>query len=354
MKDIRWGYTKLLAAGAVVFSLCGCISTPVEQQRIASLPAIKVDNSVVSQRKSALCEVMIDDKVRGVALFPSSWLDHSADDVVSRVKSYNFNRIYFILTSEAELDEKLAELIGCATREGVESHIFLRQRDYYPRSRGNRIKRAMLPEYPQIADMGRIIEEFAKEKLKDGKISGFSVLIEPHRFNALEQRKGGIHPCFMWRDDAFGIGKDNDMLMVKSLNDAKKLTPSQIPFTPAVADFYHEWAVEKKLSCGRINDFSAIATNAPEVILMMTGNKPTLAVSGVTNELAQAKENSVILLFGVADHHSGNPERFRRRTFTDLVKAINYGRARLAGYPARAGVITGPLRALEYMCYEKE
>ena len=354
MSFVRWRYTKLLAAGAVVFSLCGCISTPVEPQRKASVPVMKVDNSVASQRKSALCEAMLDDKVRGVALYPSSWLEHPADDVISRVKSYNFNRIYFVLTSETELDEKLAELIGCATREGVESYIFLRQRDYYPRSRGNRIKRAMLPEYPQFSDMGRIINEFAANELKDGKISGFTVLIEPHRFNALEQRKGGIHPCFMWRDDAFGIGKDNDMLMAKSIEDAKKLTSSQIPFTPAVADFYHEWAIEKKLSCGKINDFSAIATNSPEVILLMTGNKPTVAVSGVKNELAQAKESSVILLFGVSDHHSSDRERFRRRTFTDFVKAIKYGRAQLASCPARAGIITGPLRALEYMCYEKE
>jgi hypothetical protein len=355
MKNIRKGYKYLMTAGAVLFLLSGCISTPVTPQREAAAPALRVSESVAAKRKADLCEALIDEKIRGVVLYPASWKNYSVDDVISRVKSYNFNRIYFVITSEDELDERVAELIRCATREGVDSHIFLRQRDYYPRHRGNLIVRYFLPEYPQTADLGRIIREFADEFLGDeGKISGFTVLLEPHRFNVTEQRKRGIHPCFIWRDDAFGIGFDNDILTKKTLEDAGKLTASAIAFTPAAADFYHEWAAEGKLSRGRVNDFSALATNAPEVVLLMTGNKPTAAVAGVRNELREAKTSSVILLFAVADHLSIGRERFRRRNFTDFVKAVKYGREKLSAYPAKSGIITGPLRALEYMCYEEE
>ncbi len=354
MKMIPYGYIKLIAAGAVVFSLTGCVSTPVTPQREAAAPVMRVDESVASGRKAALNEAIIDEPVRGVTVYPASWKNHTADDVISRVKSYNFNRVYFVITSERELDDRLAELIQCADREGVAPYIFLRQRDYYPRHRGNLIVRHLRPEYPQIADMTRIIGEFAGKLEENVKINGFTILLEPHRFNLLEQRKRGIHPCFVWKDDAFGIGKDNDMLVEKTFADAGVLSKSSIPFTPAIADFYHEWAEDGKLAKGRINDVSALAANAPEVILLMTGNKPTVSIAGVKNELKAAQANSVILLFAVADHLSVSRERFRRRTFTDFVRAVKYGREKLSGYPAKAGIITGPLRALEYMCYEKE
>ena len=358
MKISRPGYKKLTAAGAAILLLSGCVSTPVTPQREAATPVLRVKQQVAAQRKADLCEALIDEKIRGIILYPASWKNHSADDVISRVKSYNFNRIYFVLTSERELDERLLGLIKCATREGLESHIFLRQRDYYPRHRGNLIVRSVRPEYPQTADMARIIQEFSQELAEDeenpGKISGFTILLEPHRFNIIEQRKRGIHPCFVWRDDAFGTSGDNDMLTRKTIEDAKKLTSSPIAFTPAVADFYHEWAADGKLSVGKISDFAALAANAPQVILLMTGNKPTASVSQVENELRESKANSVILLFAVADHLSIDRERFRRRNYSDFVKAVKYGKKQLSGYPAKAGIITGPLRALEYMCYEEE
>ena len=356
MKIIPSGYLKLLAAGAVVFTLSGCISTPVTPQRAAATPVMRVKETVAAQRKSDLYEAIIDEKIRGIAVYPGSWKNHSADDVISRVKSYNFNRVYFVLTSERELDDNLVQLVKCANNEGIAPYIFLRQRDYYPRHRGNFIVRFFRPEYPQTENMGCIIKEFA-QKLEDeeaGKLAGFTILLEPHRFNLIEQRKGGIHPCFVWSNDAFGIGGDNDQLIRKSIADAKKLTGSEIPFTPAIADFYHEWAVDGKLSTGKIGDIAEIATNSPEVILMMSGNKPSTSVAGVVNELKASKDKSVILLFAVADHLSVNKERFRRRNFTDFVKAIKYGNKKLSGYPAKAGIITGPLRALEYMCYEEE
>lgn len=354
MRIIPAGYTKLIAAGAVIFSLAGCVSTPVTPQRTAAVPVMRVSESVAAGRKAAFNEAVIDEQIRGTVVYPASWRNHTADDVISRVKSYNFNRVYFVITSERELNGQLVQLIKCANKEGIEPYIFLRQRDYYPRHRGNLIVRFFRPEYPQIADMGEIIRKFSGEFEENEKICGFTVLLEPHRFNVLEQRKRGVHPCFIWRDDAFGIGKDNDVLVGKTLEQAGKLSSSAIAFTPAIADFYHEWTDEKKIANARINDISRLATNAPEVILLMSGNKPSSSIAGVENELKEAKEKSVILLFAVADHLSVSRERFRRRTFTDLIRALKYGREKLSGYPAKAGIITGPLRALEYMCYEKE
>ena len=336
----------VLAAG--VFS--GCISsTPVSPRRPASEPVLKVDDNTVARRKAAFIRATGKSKVRGVVIYPQSWKDHPADDVIKRAKSYRFNRIYFVISSELELSENLENLLDSSIKAGIAPYIVIRQRDYCKRFRGNAFIRSFSKEYPDVFEVSKMVAEY----VKSGRASGFVILIEPHRFTSVEQRQGGIDSCFIWSDLNFGAGCDNDILMKKSFATAAKAAKLNVPFTPAIADFYHEWAVDGKLSTGNINETAKLADGSPEVLLLSTGNKPSEMAAGIKNEFDAAK-CSIIPVFMVADHLSEDTARLRRRNFSDFVRGIGFGVGKLTLRKSYSGFVTGPLRSLEYMSLEKE
>ena len=131
------GKVKLVLSVAVLAAVfSGCVSsTPAEPQRPAAEPVLKVDDNTVFRRKAAFIRASGKSKVRGIAVYPQSWKGYPADEVVKRVKSYKFNRIYFIITSEVELNDELEELMAGSVKAGIAPYIVIRQRDYYNRYR---------------------------------------------------------------------------------------------------------------------------------------------------------------------------------------------------------------------------
>jgi hypothetical protein len=337
-----------------VFS--GCVSsTPVAPQRPAALPVMKAADKVVKARKKAFANACRGSKIRGVVVYPLSWKDVPADEVVRKAASYGFNSMYFVISSEVELDSHLEELCISAVKSGIAPHIVLRQRDYFKRFRGNAFVRSFKTEYPDIVEVSRRVAEFSDNLGDEGKIAGFSIILEPHRFNAVEQRRGGVDNCFIWDNKNFGPGSDNDMLMKKSFADAAlAANESDIAFVPVIADFYHEWAKDGKLSCGKITDTAKLSTSKKDVLLLSTGNKPTAVAAQIKDEFADADDTKITLVIMVADHLSVNESAFRRRNFSDFLNGIKYGTGKLKSLKAFNGLVTGPLRALEYMCHEEE
>ena len=269
-------------------------------------------------------------------------------------RCYCFDSVYFVVTSELELDDNLEELLISASKAKLSSHIVLRQRDFYKRVKGNTLTRVFVAESPDIVEMAELVSDFADSLDDDAKVSGFTIMLEPHRFNAVEQRRGA-DSCFIWDDRSYGIGLDNDMLMNKSFTDfALAAKASDLPFVPAVYDFYHELAKEKKLSKGSINEVAKLSSSKKDVLLISTGSRPSAVAENIKNEFAGASDCRIKLVFMVADHLSVNESVFRRRNFTDFVRGIKYGTSKLAGKKAYNGIITGPLRVLDYMCHEEE
>ena len=351
MDILFYGKSRLLLTSAIfamaVFS--GCISTPVTPQRIAAEPVEKVDDAVVAQRKAAFVRAVKRTPVRGVLVYPLSWKDFPAEEVASRAASYGFNRIYFVVSSEQEINCRLEDLMESAVKKGITPYIVLRQRDYFNRHRGNGFVRLFKNRYPDLLS----VSEKAADYVEDCKAGGFVILIEPHRFTSVEQRRGGIDSCFVWSDINFGIGLDNDVLMKKSFSEVSRAAKSGVPFVPAIADFYHELAAEGKISIGKINETAKLASGTPEVLLVSTGTKPSAVAENIKNEFSSAN-CKITLVFIVGDHLSEDSRRFRRRNFTDFVRGIGHGTGQLASQKAYNGFVTGPLRALEYMCREKE
>lgn len=350
----------LLIVSAAVFSvisLCGCVPHTVpEPQKPAFTPVMRVSDRLAARRKAAFKNIVKDIGVRGIAVYPGSWKHVPEKEVIDKIAAYGFNRIYFIITGETELDNNLAKLFKYASQANIKGYIVLRQRDYFKPWQGNGFVRLFKPSFPDLAELAEDIADFSEDLEDDewGKVSGFSILLEPHRFNSVAHRRGGVDSCFVWSDKTFGANLDNDMLMKKSMSEAADAAKKSVPFTPAITDFYHEWATEGKLSTGTIDSVAALATTpAPEVLLIATGNKPTEVVKGTKNEFAQSR-CSIIPVLLVADHLSVETGRFRRRNFTDFLRGVKYGTNKMAENPKLSGFVTGPLRALEYMCYEEE
>ena len=357
MKSKIAGKITALSAGAILVccGFSGCISTPAAPQRPFSLPVLQANAKVIQSRKQQFISISAKNKIRGVAVYPLSWKDVPAAEVIRRAASYKFNRIYFVISSEQELDDRLEELCVCASKENIASYIVLRQRDYFKPFRGNAFVRMFKQEYPDLQEVSRRIADFADSLDDEGKIAGFSIILEPHRFNQVEQRRGGVDSCFVWDEKSFGIGFDNDMLMKKTFADVAAVQKeSDLPFVPVISDFYHEWRKENKISCGSIGEVAKLSSSKKDVLLLSTGNKPTAVVNGVKNEFADAGNCRITLLLLVADHLSVDSEAFRRRNFTDFLRGVKYSTDKIAGKKSYNGLVTGPLRAMEYMCHEKE
>ncbi|MBO5991379.1 MAG: hypothetical protein J6R00_07005 [Lentisphaeria bacterium] len=358
VKCFRAQYIKSLAA--VLFSgvfLCGCFShTAPEPQKPAFTPVMRVSDRMVARRKAAFKNIVKNIGVRGIAVYPGSWKHVPAQEVISKISAYGFNRIYFVITSECEIDGKLYELFAQAEKAKIGAHILLRQRDYFSPWQGNAFVRMFKTSYPQLVEVSKEIADLNEELVDDktGRVAGFSILLEPHRFTTVAHRRGGVDGCFIWSEKTFGAGLDNDMLMKKSMADARAAAKSAVPFTPAIADFYHDWAVGGKLSTGTVDSIAALSTTGtPEVLLLSSGNKPTEVPKGLSAEFAQGKCRIIPVML-VADHLSVDKDRFRRRNYTDFLRGVKYGTEKMAENPNLAGFVTGPLRALEYMCYEEE
>ena len=344
---------KYIFSAVFAVVLCGCVSTPVASQKPAALPVDRVSENTAASRRMAFRNALGTREIHGVVVYPGSWHEYSSSSVIAKAAAYGFNRIYFVITSEAELDDKLRELVSDAAKAGIASHIVLRERDFVKYPRGNAFVRSFKPEYPQIPGAGKLVQDF-NDSLEEGKggISGITVLIEPHRLNSREQYSGASGSCFIWQEDTFGAGLDNDMLMKKSLANAAEVAKLKIPFTPAIADFYHEWSVDGKLTQGRISDIEKLSETG-SVLLLSSANKPGMIAESMKNEFLACKCGITPVIL-VADHLSVDSVKFRRRTFSDFLRGVSYGRDKMVNKKQCRGFITGPLRALEYMCYEKE
>ena len=171
VKCFRAQYIKSLAA--VLFSgvfLCGCFShTAPEPQKPAFTPVMRVSDRMVARRKAAFKNIVKNIGVRGIAVYPGSWKHVPAQEVISKISAYGFNRIYFVITSECEIDGKLYELFAQAEKAKIGAHILLRQRDYFSPWQGNAFVRMFKTSYPQLVEVSKEIADLNEELVDDQK-----------------------------------------------------------------------------------------------------------------------------------------------------------------------------------------
>lgn len=333
--------------------LCGC-STPERKPFPLVDPPRVAESGTLKERTAQFRKFAGEFETCGIGIYPSAFeYRYTNSEVLERIKALGFNRIYCYITSETELDEHLSEFLTLASQAGYPVEIVIMQRDYYRKYRTNQLIRPLIKQYPTLIQAVQKIIEFQSELLPETvKISGITTVIEPHMFNTSNtERSNGL--LFSWKENAYGIGRDNDMLMRDAFEQLKKIRalPGMPQFTVAVPDFYHEKAAAGLLSAGKITDFQKFADR---VIVVNSGNRPTQLVKFAEDELkSSAAGGKILISIPLAHHVSENSGGLRRRDWNDFMHALNYSAENLKKHSSFGGFVISPLALVEFLRQER-
>lgn len=351
---MRKNYLRCLGFAAVLLS-AGCAVTPVPAIR----PAVKAVNQVtveeLAQRNAAFAEATQGLEAKMAVIYPAAYPEENPEEVLKRVLETGFNRVLLVINSEAELCDRLVEFFRSADKLALPAELVIRQRDYFPRSRGDALWRMLSSRYLDLIEVSRKAGEFHEKLKSDGLngLAGFNVVFEPHMFNAVSGRYSGAGVNFQWSEDTFGLDLDNDVMVKNSFEIFRQLPIAGVPFTPIVADSYHEWAQEGKLSLGKTTDFAALSRPEGRVMILLSGNRPSQTYSNVKAEL----ENTQVMVYPiimVADHLSVEQGALRRRNWTDLINTLKYFSGKMKDAPHCGGFALGPFPVVDYLRNERE
>jgi len=350
---MKYHIPVLLAA--VLAAVSGCVSTPVRPAQQLMLPELEAPKEVQAQRAADFRKLTSKVKIRGVGGYLSGLRETvlTTEQILDRVQALGFNRIYFYVSSEKQLDGLFRDFIAASNHRNIPVEVVLNQRDFYFRSTGNRIIRFFRPEYLRVDDAAEMVARFNDASPDDAKLAGLTVIIEPHLFTPTNPDTPP-DTLYYWSDRTFGDDLDNARLMRETLAQLResKARWGSGNFTIAAADFYHELAMEGKLPVGKITDFCAIS---PRVLLIDSGNKPRAAAQAVENELAAMPKGSCGLVgISLAGHTSVDAGALRRRDWNDLMRAMRYMLGRFEKHPTFNGFLLAPIEALEFVRMERD
>jgi len=342
------------AASMCLLAVMGCVSTPVRPVPPLVLPELAAPVEVQNQRAREFRELTAGVKTRGVGVYLNAVEQTIAPGfLLDRVAALGANRLYCYVSSEKQLDDFFRNLIAEAARRNIAVEVVLNQRDFYCRATGNKIVRLFRPSYMRLDEAARAVSEFNDRLPPGGKLSGMTVISEPHMFLPTNPDTPP-DTLYYWSDSTYGPGLDNAMLMEQTLDMLKKIAAEnpQLPVTCGMADFYHELAVEGKLPLGRIGDFCAAS---PRVMLLDSGNKPSQAAKVVEDELAALPRGSVALVgINLAGHTSVDAGALRRRDWNDLMRGMKHLLGKFQKHPGFEGFVLAPFSALEFVRLERD
>ena len=343
-----------LTIASLFTALTGCsVATPQAAVRPAVPPLRQAEKAQIQARCAEIKKLLSPLEIRGIALYPRAFeLGYTPGKICGFLLEAGFNRIYLHITSETELNEKLAAFLDAAQAKDLPVELIFRQSNFHQRSRGNRILQKLRPPYPGLPEMLCKAAQFNAGLKGKGRIKALTVVAEPHKFN---QQHTGTGEIFVWSEKTYGPGLDNDLMMGRTLDMLKKMDDHSFPLTIAVPDFYQELVQAGKLTRGSLRDFINTRTLTPRLMLLSTGNKPTEIVSGTAAEFAAAPRNSQILLgIELAAHTSIKSAQLRRRDWKDFVRILNYVLEKHKKYPAFRGVVITPLAVFENIIMEQD
>ena len=329
----------------------GCRTTPVREEKKAAVPQFQVSEHTVGRRAGALRKVLAPMKIRGVGVSLSAYRAYKerTAEIVRLVKQLGFNRIYCAISSEAELSDELVSLVTAAADSGIPVELTVRQGDFKHRFRGNAFIRSILPQFRTLPDLAAEIVEFNAGLPENAKLAGVSVRFEPHLFTVANGADliPGLH--YIWSEHTFGLGMDNDNLVITSIKLLEKMKKNLrgIPLRIELPDFYPVWAREKKLSRGRVQDFSGF----DGVIIQSSGNRPREAVRRLNAAAAGTRNNMAVIQ--LAGHTSVRDGALRRRDWNDFVRSAGFIVNSMRKMNC-SGVVLRPLSELGFMLLEQD
>jgi len=332
----------------------GCVSTPPAPIRPGVPPLRRAAKQLIDGRMRKLKSILSALPVRGIGLHPRAFdTGYAPETICSFITDCGFNRVYFHISSETELDERLTKFLIAAEKVHLVTEIVLRHSHFHPRSRGNRVLRSLRPDFPDVPEMARRVVEYDRKLPPEaGRLDGITVWVEPHLYT---NANPGTKQIFAWNEKAYGPGLDNDLLVLASLDMLRKIDTGDLPLTIAVPDFYQELAAQRKITKGTVLDFMATRRKAPPVMLISNARKPSEIVSGTQTELeTTGKEHQVLLGIELAGHVSDSGAKLRRRDWNDFVRIMEYVIKEHRRHPEFRGLMITPLVVLEHIITEQD
>ncbi len=308
------------------------------------------------KRGKMLDKAMNSQPVRGTVLGSKGLEFYAAHApvLIQRLKTLGINRIYVEISPEELFDNGLALLTGlaeAAKADNIGCEALLMQKDYVQCNTGRVWKRKFGSREP-LLDAMRKLRKLYDAMSPEERFSGVTVVSQIHLFTLA----GSVLPSnaiYLWSDEAYGPGRDNDLLLRQNISLLKECrrTAGNIPFAVAIPSFYHERAVKKELTCGKVTDFLAIAD---KVLIMGEGSKPTEFANSFNNEFKAAAKYSKRVIMGVnlAAHTAGSKDAIRKRDWQDFVNIVGFLTRHGENYPAFGGMVFIPWNSLESL-YEE-
>ncbi len=334
--------TVLGAAVAIGFGAAGC-ATPPEIPLTPISPEMR-------ERAAAMREALAPLPLHGVALMPeAAMLYHDREEaLVERLKLLGYNRLYLVIKDVDMLNEDFTDMVTTARRSGLECEILAPQRFFMPQRTGNVVQRKWSDPDPLQTVAGKI-RKFNAALPDDAKLGGVTVSSDIHIYT-LKSEVLPSNIIYLWGDNSYGIGRDNDILIrqqLVKLSRFRDTVGTGLPLTVIIPDFYHDRTVAGDLSCGKVTDFLKVASR---VVVNGAGGRPTEFSESIKQELQSADAPGRVLIgVNLAGHSSEMKMTLRRRDWADFVKIIGYLSRTGHTYPACGGMLAGPYRAIELL-----
>lgn len=345
MKYIRYYAAWVVALLALLAA--GCRSERVE-------PKFPPVTERMTELAGNFAETVAKLPVRAVELDAASFLYCNGffAPLLDRIALLRFDRIFLLLESADFLDdhrEDLNAFIALASARGIETEFLLPQRKFI----ADRYANVWIRKFGSgdiLTPMAEKINAFAAALSPTSRFGGAGVKAEIHVFTVASPELPP-NALYVWSGNAYGIGRENDLLMRGLMKDLLKFRQALAPelsFTVAVPDFYHDRAVAGDLSRGTVNDFLAVAQR---VVVYGSGRLPSDFARSMRTEFqsAEAADGRVLMGVDLVAHSMESRVALRRRDWADLLNILQYLEGELGGGRSFGGALLGPWRNLEML-----
>lgn len=334
-----------------VLLLAGCST------REGGLPLHRDIDAGMEKRGAALSAVVGDFPIRGV-LLPENGMKYYVDRapfLIQQMESLGLNRLYVEVASLGFFSDgnlaQLEEICRAASERGVVCEAVLFQRNYVQRRYGSVWSRKFGVENP-LLEAVRKLRKYNEGQDAAAQLAGVTIAPEIHFFT-LASPELPSNALYLWSENAYGPGRDNDLLMRRTLDQLRECRAELgvMPMSVAVPAFYHDRAAKGDLTCGLISDFLALADR---VIVLGEGAKPSEFGASFDAELKFAgnARQRVVMGLNLSAHTVGAKNALRRRDWADFVKITRYLASRGAKYDAFGGMVFMPWASLELLWEE--
>lgn len=304
-------------------------------------------------QNAAIVKTVFDTMKNTVAFISCDTYDvyrHAPQELVRRMKMTGIKQCYLIIAERLPKhfgENDLRQFITALKQQKIGFYLAFDPRSFY-----NQGERWLIR--PQHVDknshMFSQLSQFML--LNDGsepeaQITGIAIILAPH----LMKNGAGNNHLYAWSEKNYGIGLDNDKLMVAMVEGAKKISRiiKPLKFTVTVPDFIHIKATEGKLSTGRVEDFAGFTD---QLIVMAFAPSLTQTLEKTSQHAKVAARLGIDMIPCILahdDHYREIADSISNRPFADFAEDLQKNAAEFRGDPGVDGIAIIYWRGLEIL-----